>query len=58
VFSAVLEWYGASSPDQFTLNHQKQAIGCYLALKRAREEYREKCQDPTSFEHFQAGEGL
>lgn len=56
VYSAVLEWHGVSSPQQFTRERQAPAIACYVALKQARDEYRAKCADPTTFEHFQAEE--
>lgn len=58
IFTAVLEWYGANSPESFTPDRQTQAIGCYVALKQAREDYRRRCADPTSFENFAASEGL
>ena len=58
VYTAVLEWHGVRRPEDFRPEQVNSAAACYVSLKNARTEYRTRVADPTSFEHFTAGEGL
>jgi hypothetical protein len=58
VYQTVLEWHGFQSLEAIRPEDRDKAIACYLTLKSAREDYKRKAADPTSFEHFQATEGF
>jgi hypothetical protein len=51
-FHFILKDFGVKEPDE--LPNQLIAQGCYAVLKQARDHYRERAADPTSFEHFEA----